>query len=1030
MANEATLVINAEIKQALNDLKKFQKTATTSMQASEKSVSALEKGFGGLKTTILAVGGAFAAFSGVKAAVGQLGDFSKGLSEIKSIADDSVKSNKNLGKELLKVANTFGTDATQQTSAFYSILSAGINDANKANKALVASNKLAVGGLASVEKSVDILTSSLNVYKKEGLSAEKASDILFATVKKGKTTVSELADSMGNVIPSAQAIGVSFDEVGGALATMTAGGISTAESVTGLRAVFNSVVLAQSKLKDETGEVAEAFDINSFRTKGLSVALKDMVNSVDGNVVELTRLLGSSKAVISVQSLMRNGFKDLNDSLDATKNSTGAADEAFKEMQASLGKQLSDAIQNVKNFALAVSLNFEGVIGKVLEKFNKAAKKSIDFMLRLSEALEANEKISFKKIAGGITSIGLAIAGVITILKGKQAIDAFGGLKKLGDIGNLKNLAKDLKVVGLAGLKFVAVGVAIVGAAFALDLLIRNGEKLANIFGGVVLKALLQVGRGISGANLVFNTFLDSIGLGSKKGTEEMLRLADQIDEANAQIKEIDRTIDKTVADGFDLGLAGQIIEFKDAITQAVEEPKEINIDTKKVTEDLTAAVQGVSASVGGGSSGGFVGPQIPDNVLSERNKKDVDAAAKAAKDEADRVSKIQADIASSWISGIIQGAEGARNALKTTAGGVVEIFAPGFGGAVGDIAGELTKGPKHVRSMITQFSDALPTLITSLADALPVVIEELAKKSDEIVGAIARGAPKIILELIKHAPKIIFHIIEHLPLIIRELIVGIIDGISESIFDLNFDTEAFNEKILEAFSFLGETFSNFDDKIRNAGIAFRDLVNSLSLNNIKDALGNFANGVTSNVSGFTSKIGGFVTGALEAPINNLKNFLGQLIDGFKSFFTSMLSLPATFLKTIGDGLKKILDKLNPVSGAKKAGGAIVSGVKKVGDFLGFAEGGIVPGGFPDDNFPANLTSGELVVPKDDVTKLRSFLNNQNSGSNSDGINTALLAQVIELLGQPMQVQTTAEVDGEALASVMLELSRQNARVA
>jgi len=995
MANEATLVINAEIKQALNDLKKFQKTATTSMKASEKSVSALEKGFGGLKTTILAVGGAFAAFSGVKAAVGQLGDFSKGLSEIKSIADDSVKSNKNLGKELLKVANTFGTGATQQTSAFYSILSAGITDANKANKALVASNKLAIGGLASVEQSVDILTSSLNVYKKEGLSAEKASDILFATVKKGKTTVSELASSMGTVLPPAQALGVGFDEVGGALATMTAGGIATAQATTGLKAVFNSVVLAQSKLKGESSEVAEAFDLNSFRTKGLSGALKGMVDSVGGSTVELTRLLGSSEAVIAVQSLMRNGFNDLNDSLDATKNSTGAADAAFKEMQESLGKQLSDAVQNVKNFALAVSLNFEGVIGEVLKGFNKAVKESVDFMLRLSDALGATEKISFKKIAGGITSIGVAVGGLIAILKGKQALTAFKSLSdfaKAKKIVQFKKLAQSLKTTALAGLKFTAMAVAIVAAAIGIDLLVRNFGKLTNIVTGAVLGGLVNLQQKFVELQVGALSLLDSFGL-YDKADEKIFSLSKELDALDDQLKEIDNTIATEIEGGFDLGLIGQVIEFKDAITGALEDPKELNINTKKVTEDITKAVSSVNIALPTGP--GSQGPEIPKELLDKRNKEDSDAEKK----EADRVSSIQTGIISDVAQSVLQGPEGAKSAISSTLGGLGDLAIPGFGGAIGGIAGELTKGPEHVKGMVDGFVDALPGLLDAFIDAVPVLIDALIDALPTVIDAILAAIPALIRAIVDAFPDIIDALIDAIPLVIDAIIdnlPAIIEAIIVAIPQIIF-------ALVKAAPKLIATLISQIPKITLA-LAIQ----------VPKALAKALGGQLFKLN-FDGK-----------KLNKILSDIGAKIKGF---FTGLLQLPAKFLSLIGSGLRKIIDKLNPVSGAKKAG-------KKTANFVNdvfgtdFAVGGTVPQGFPDDTFNANLTSGELVVPRDDVSKLRSFLDNQKQESNDGGINAALLSQVVELLGQPMQVQTTAEVDGEALANIMLDLSRQNARVA
>ena len=100
---------------------------------------------------------------------------------------------------------------------------------------------------------------------------------------------------------------------------------------------------------------------------------------------------------------------------------------------------------------------------------------------------------------------------------------------------------------------------------------------------------------------------------------------------------------------------------------------------------------------------------------------------------------------------------------------------------------------------------------------------------------------------------------------------------------------------------------------------------------------------------------------------------------------------------------------------------------------FGYAEGGIIPQGFPNDSYPAALSSGELVVPRDLVRGLDRMIARDDrggvSGSSDGGVNTALLLKIANLLSQPMQVSTSAEVNGKAFADIILQLNRQNARL-
>jgi hypothetical protein len=77
------------------------------------------------------------------------------------------------------------------------------------------------------------------------------------------------------------------------------------------------------------------------------------------------------------------------------------------------------------------------------------------------------------------------------------------------------------------------------------------------------------------------------------------------------------------------------------------------------------------------------------------------------------------------------------------------------------------------------------------------------------------------------------------------------------------------------------------------------------------------------------------------------------------------------------------------VLGGIAAAAAVAAGFARVRAIQGtpLAEGGEVPGGFPNDSFPARLTSGETVVNRDTTSQLKDFL-----GSNS--ANRDILASI------------------------------------
>lgn len=188
---------------------------------------------------------------------------------------------------------------------------------------------------------------------------------------------------------------------------------------------------------------------------------------------------------------------------------------------------------------------------------------------------------------------------------------------------------------------------------------------------------------------------------------------------------------------------------------------------------------------------------------------------------------------------------------------------------------------------------------------------------------------------------------------------------------------------------------------------------------------------------------------------NGLKNLAGQISEATKKGFKDIgRELTGLFAGIFGDafssdaiynGLKKAFDKIAetfkdifkidlPGSGGGggvlgKVGGALSSTYKAVTGGL-FADGGVVPSGFPNDSYPARLTSGELVVPTDLVTGLsRMIARDASGGGDSSEINTALLTRLVSLMESPTFVTTSAEVNGRAFADIILELNRNNARL-
>jgi hypothetical protein len=71
------------------------------------------------------------------------------------------------------------------------------------------------------------------------------------------------------------------------------------------------------------------------------------------------------------------------------------------------------------------------------------------------------------------------------------------------------------------------------------------------------------------------------------------------------------------------------------------------------------------------------------------------------------------------------------------------------------------------------------------------------------------------------------------------------------------------------------------------------------------------------------------------------------------------------------------------------------------------------------------LTPGEMVVPRDMVGQLGSFLDGNGTGGKSE----AILMAILQAVQQPMSVQSEVKVNQSVFADIILQLNRQNMRL-
>lgn len=273
--------------------------------------------------------------------------FNAALAETSTLIEGTPQQIAFLREETTRLVRAYGGSSTQQIAGFYQAISAGATDLAAATAILEQANKLAVGGVTDVKTSVDILTTAINAYGEDVLSASEASDSLFVAVRAGKTTVDELASTLGRVIPLASNAGVTFDELNAAVAALTTQGINTAEAVTGIRAVLTEVVRAGADEGSRAAKVARElgieFNVAALQAQGFETFITNVIEKTGGSTELLSQLFGSVEAAGTALAFAGGAGIKFSQILEDQAEKAGATEEAYRKVADSLSQRLADA---------------------------------------------------------------------------------------------------------------------------------------------------------------------------------------------------------------------------------------------------------------------------------------------------------------------------------------------------------------------------------------------------------------------------------------------------------------------------------------------------------------------------------------------------------------------------------------------------------------------------------------------------------------------------------------------------------------
>ncbi|MFW6182854.1 MAG: phage tail tape measure protein, partial [Chloroflexota bacterium] len=234
----------------------------------------------------------------------------------------------------------FGADVGRLSDdvvpALYQSISAGVPRENAFSFLEVASDA-ALGGVTELETAVDGITSVVNAYGEEVLDAQRASDLMFTSVRGGKTTFDELSSSLFQVVPTAASLNVEFENITAALATLTAQGTPTRVAATQLRQVLVELG-KEGTIAAGTFERMAGVSFAQFVAQGgnLQDALVLMEQAAEESGGRISDMFGSVEAGQAALGLTGAAAEKFANELANAETAAGATTEAAELMAGTL----------------------------------------------------------------------------------------------------------------------------------------------------------------------------------------------------------------------------------------------------------------------------------------------------------------------------------------------------------------------------------------------------------------------------------------------------------------------------------------------------------------------------------------------------------------------------------------------------------------------------------------------------------------------------------------------------------------------
>jgi TP901 family phage tail tape measure protein len=256
-------------------------------------------------------------------------DFEIAVAEIQTIGVEFRDDFEGLAASVREFSDATGAPLESVTEGVYQTLSNQVTDAAHAFEFMASAQAFSIAAVTETSASVALLSSVMNSYNIEIDRSAEVGGKLAKIIELGRLRGEEFANTFGRVTVLASQLGISLDEVGASLATLTVSGLKYNEASTLMTNVMLKLIRPTEELQkrfDELGVAGAEAGIQAFGFQGF---LDKLAEKSGSSATELGKLFNRVRAIRGVMGLANENAVKYIENLEGIR--AAGADELFEK---------------------------------------------------------------------------------------------------------------------------------------------------------------------------------------------------------------------------------------------------------------------------------------------------------------------------------------------------------------------------------------------------------------------------------------------------------------------------------------------------------------------------------------------------------------------------------------------------------------------------------------------------------------------------------------------------------------------------